>query len=147
MIIFSLVWYLNSLFFFTQYFYEEVAIFISNIQCTYIMVYGVFGQNGGVFTFVTLYASSHFASVEKLPVTGLYILRQNLSPEELDFKILVFFDLYLTISYPMLSFNQKTNIFNGIDIWPLSLPANCSYAIYMLASRHVQTLGVGKLLH
>lgn len=41
------------IFFFTQYFYEEVAIFISNIQCTYLMVYGVFGQNGGVFTFVT----------------------------------------------------------------------------------------------
>lgn len=54
---------------------------------------------------VTLYASNHFASVEKLPVTGLYILRQNLSPEELDFKNLVFFDLYSTISYPMLSFN------------------------------------------
>lgn len=32
---------------------EEVVIFISNIQCIYGMMHGVFGQNGGVYTFAT----------------------------------------------------------------------------------------------
>lgn len=41
------------IFFYAIFFSEEVALFISNIQCTYIMVYGVFGQNSGVFTFAT----------------------------------------------------------------------------------------------
>lgn len=35
------------------FFSEEFVISISNIQCTHGMMHGVFGQNGGVYTFAT----------------------------------------------------------------------------------------------